>query len=239
MGVYNHGSNMAKSILKQKAIQLRRKAHTYSEIQRIVPVAKSTISLWLREVGLSVPQKQMITQKRIEAQRRGAQAQKEKRMRKQIDLITGAQKEIGMMTNRELWLVGIALYWAEGGKEKENRPGCPTSFSNSDPAMVALFLRWLKECVQIKDEDVHADLYIHESHSDSIEEVLRAWGNILSMNRSFFRAVYFKRNKIHTKRKNVGILYIGLIRVTIRSSSDLNRRITGWIKGITAYWGIV
>lgn len=230
---------MAKDILKQKAIQLRRQGLTYSEIQKNISVAKSTISLWLREVGLSVPQKQRITEKRRLGQKRGAEAQRNKRIQRQSDLIRNAQNEIGSLTKRELWLIGIALYWAEGGKEKESRPGCQTSFSNSDPQMIALFIKWLKECAQVKDEDIHADLYIHESHRNNVEEVIKAWGKILNKPRSFFRAVYFKRNKIRTKRKNVGILYIGLIRVTIRASSDLNRKITGWIKGITAHWGIV
>jgi orotate phosphoribosyltransferase-like protein len=60
---------MAKPNLKQKAIQLRMNGLTYSEILKCIPVAKSTVSLWLREVDLSVPQKQRITKKRIAAQR--------------------------------------------------------------------------------------------------------------------------------------------------------------------------
>ncbi len=230
---------MAKDKLKKKTIELRTQGRTYSEILKIIPVAKSTVSIWLRGVGLSSRQKQRITEKRQLGQKRGAEAQRNKRIKKQGELINNAQIEVGSLTKRELWLIGIALYWAEGGKEKSSRPGSSANFSNSDPRMIALFIRWLKECAGVNDEDIYADLYIHESHIDKVEEVLSEWGRILNRRRSFFRGVYFKRNKILTKRKNIGILYIGLIRVTIRSSSDLNRKITGWIKGITQYWGIV
>ena len=50
---------------KIKAVNLRKSGKTYSEILKIVPVAKSTLSIWLREVGLSKVQKQTITKRQI------------------------------------------------------------------------------------------------------------------------------------------------------------------------------
>ena len=38
---------------KEKAIKLRRRGYSYREIMREIPVAKSTLSEWLRSVGLS------------------------------------------------------------------------------------------------------------------------------------------------------------------------------------------
>lgn len=230
---------MSKNTLREKAIALRKRGFSYSEILAQVPVAKSTLSLWLRSVGLSVPQKQNITEKRIQAQKRGAATQRRKRILKQSSIVHDAQAEIGSISNRELWLIGTALYWAEGSKEKEIQPGSRASFSNSDSRMISLFLRWLKECAQISDQDVYADLYTHESHRDTVEETIAVWSNLLKKPHSFFRHTYFKKNKIHTKRKNTGALYIGLLRVNIRASSTLNRRITGWIKGIVENCGIV
>ncbi len=39
---------------KEKAIALRKQGKTYSEILAKIPVAKSTLSLWLHDVGLDV-----------------------------------------------------------------------------------------------------------------------------------------------------------------------------------------
>lgn len=230
---------MIKEILKEKAINLRRQGKTYSEIMKEIPVAKSTLSLWLRGVGLSVVQKQVLTEKKRVAQLKGAEAQKRNRIKRQLDIINHAKSEIGHMTERELWLIGIALYWAEGSKEKESYPGTRVSFSNSDPQMILLFLKWLKICVKVSRDDISADLYIHESHRSNINIVIDKWSEILSVPKSFFKAVYYKKNKINTKRKNTGALYLGLLRVNMRASSELNRRITGWIVGINKYWGIV
>ena len=230
---------MAKEKLMHKAIELRKLGKTYSEILEEIPVAKSTLTLWLREVGLGIRQKQRITQKRIEGQKRGAAAQKSKRIKKQTFLIENSQKEIGFISHRELWLIGVALYWAEGAKQKEYRPTSRTSFSNSDPKMVALFIKWAIEYLKIKKEDFILSLYVHESHKNRVDEIKKFWSHSLKLPFAFFDNVYFKRNKISTKRKNTGILYYGLLRVNIRASTDLNRKITGWIKGICTHCGLV
>ncbi len=63
---------MSKNSQKEKAIALRRKGLSYSEILKEIPVAKSTLSLWLRSVGLAKKQKQRLTEKKRLGQLRGA-----------------------------------------------------------------------------------------------------------------------------------------------------------------------
>ncbi len=239
VGVFSAKLFMNYDEFKNKAILLRKQGKTYSEIMGVIPVAKSTISLWLREVGLSMAQRQNISEKRRQAQKRGADTQHKKRIAKQAGLIENAAKDVGSISKRELWLIGIALYWAEGSKEKEYRPGSGVSFSNSDPRMIAMFFKWLEECIKIKENEIVLSIYIHESHRYRIESVRRHWSNILYKPRSLFKSVYYKKNKIKTKRKNIGDLYNGLLRVNIKASSSLNRRITGWILGIAENCGIV
>lgn len=48
---------------KKKAIELRKQGLSYREILEQIPVAKSSLSLWLRSVGLSKKQKQRLTEK--------------------------------------------------------------------------------------------------------------------------------------------------------------------------------
>jgi transposase len=49
---------------KETAIELRKQGYSYSEILKRVPVAKSTLSLWLRSVGLAERQKQRLSEKK-------------------------------------------------------------------------------------------------------------------------------------------------------------------------------
>ena len=228
-----------KTDLKNKAITLRKEGNTYSEIMKVIPVAKSTLSEWLRSVGMVKEVKQVFTEKRRLASLRGGQAKRKQRIDK-FNLITGiAEKEIGKISNRELWLLGIALYWAEGSKEKEGRPGSGVIFVNSDYEMIILFLRWLTEIIGLKDDEIRCELYIHDSYRNEVSRFQKYWSEKTGLPLNHFDTVYYKRNKINTNRKNVGDLYNGQLRVKVCRSSTLNRRIAGWVRGINKYWGVV
>lgn len=217
---------------KQKAILLRKKGFSYNEILREIPVAKSTLSLWLRAVGLSLPQKQKISQKRKDAQAKGAKARHNQRIFSQDKIYSEAEKEIGMLSKRELWLVGIALYWAEGSKEKEYSPGIGVCFNNSDARMVRIFILWLKICCGISEDQLDVSIYVHESSSHKVSEIKKYWSQYTDLPIEKFKKVYLKKHSLKLSRKNIGDLYNGLLRVRVCSSSILNRKITGWIKGI-------
>ena len=226
-------------MLKEQAIALRRLGKTYSEILREVPVAKSTLSLWFLDVGLAEHQKQRITEKRIAGQKKGAEARRTQRINLQEKIWSEAEKEVGQLSRRELWLIGTALYWAEGSKEKEWSTGGGIIFSNSDPKMIRVFLRWLKEFSGIPSEKISFEIYVHETKKSEIEHVRIFWANQTGWDISFFQKVYFKRNKINTKRKNVGLLYNGVLRVKMGGSSTLVRKLEGWSRGIDRHCRIV
>jgi len=76
------------------------------------PVAKSTLSLWLRNVGLTRKQKQRLTEKRLIAALGRARAKKEQRLATTKEIKEKARNEVGKLSN---------LYWAEGLKEKRRK----------------------------------------------------------------------------------------------------------------------
>ena len=83
-----------KSYLKKKSIFLRKKGWSYSEILRRVPVAKSTLSLWLRSVGLSKKQRQRFTEKKLLAAIRGGETRKKNRLEQTREIINNSILEI-------------------------------------------------------------------------------------------------------------------------------------------------
>ena len=220
-----------KTKLKIKAVALRRQGKTYSEILKEVPVAKSTLSLWLRGVGLAKAQKQRITQKRKEAQIKGAMARRQQRIVLTEKIYKEAEQEIGPINQRELWLMGTMLYWAEGGKEKAWRPGSGMNFSNSDHRMISLFLKWLLVC-GVEKKDIQFSIYIHENHRDSIKQVRKFWIDKTGFSEKYFTYVYFKKHNPKTKRRNIGDDYRGNLRVNVKKSSTLVRKVEGWVRGV-------
>lgn len=50
---------------------------------------------------------------------------------------------MGALTHRELFLIGVALYWSEGAKSKPWNRSHVLSFCNSDTTMICVYLAWL------------------------------------------------------------------------------------------------
>lgn len=202
---------------KQKAIRLRKQGKTYSEILSVIPVAKSTLSIWFQSVDLSKKQKQKqnITQKRLEGSKRGGVVKKIQRIEKQNIMFLNAKAQIVNISKRDLFLIGIVLYWAEGSKEKEYHPGSSLKFANSDHNMIKLFLYWLED-LGVKRERICFDIYLHENNKYRVSKVIKYWSKNTNFSEKFFR-VYFKKNIIKTKRKNISPeTYFGVLRVYVK-----------------------
>ena len=221
-----------KDFEKTIALNLRKRGGSYREILEVVPVAKSTLSLWLRSVGLSQKQKQRLTQKKLMAARRGALKRKEDRISRTKIIKEISERQIGALSDRERWLIGIALYWAEGSKEKDWHPSQRTQFINSDPKMVKFFISWLVDRCKILKDMLIFDIYLHESHQGRRNSVIDYWAKETGYPKQVFKHIYYKRNKLSTKRKNVGDTYFGILKINIQRSSSFNRQIAGWIEGI-------
>jgi len=141
--------------------------------------------------------------------------------------------EIKNLSIKEFFLIGVVLYWAEGTKEKQYRPGSPTAFSNMDPKMIILFLKWLDEICKIPNNMILFEIMIHASHKERIDEVRQFWSKTTGFSVDNFSKVYLKNNKIKkTNRKNTGEKYHGVLKIMVRRSSNLVRKIAGWSDGI-------
>jgi hypothetical protein len=216
---------------KELAISMRKEGKTYGEILAVVPVAKSTLSLWLKEVGLSVAQKHNISEKRVEAQKKGARIRHDMAVEKREEIYTVSRDQIGNLTDREVWLVAAMAYWAEGSKEKKHA-GSQLKFGNMDPRMIRLFLYWLMNIQRIPFTELKFEIYLHDNNKHRVDIVRKYWSDELKIPLELLGVIRYKKHKIMTKRKNIGDLYYGLIQVKVASSSTLVRQLEGWAQGV-------
>jgi hypothetical protein len=212
---------------KSEAIRLRKGGFSYNEILNHVNVSKSTLSLWLRDVGLAQHQAQRLTEKRRVAQKIAQASCRSNRIARETVIIVEAKKEIGKISPRELWLIGTSLYWAEGSKQKEHNVSQKVSFSNSDPKMILLFQKWLTLSCGLEKTAITPSIYIHRT--GNVAKAKKFWERLLDMK---IEKIYFKNHNPKTPRKNSGENYYGLIRFDVKTSTDLNRKIKGWTNGI-------
>ena len=215
---------------KQKALELRDQGKSYSEIGSMLSISKSTLSYWLHRVEMTNKQKAVLLQRQREGRIKGAQKRKSWRLAKERNILVKAAKEVSRISKRELWLLGTISYWCEGSKQKANNISGRVIFANSDPFLIKLFVKWIKEICGVSEDRLIYTLYIHET--GNLELSLNFWSKIIGINKESFAKTILKKHNISTNRKYDNDLYFGLLRVTVRNSTDLNRQIKGWIEGV-------
>jgi hypothetical protein len=220
------------SEIREKAISLRKSGLTYSEILAQIPVAKSTLSEWLKSVQLAKPQKQRITAKRIAGQKNASEARRNERINRVGAIKIKAKSEVKNLIKDPLWLSGVTLYWAEGSKEKPWRTGSRVVVTNMDVGIIRVFIKWAKAFLGITDSRFRYSVYAHKD-ADA-KKITSFWNKELSIHPGDLR-VYIKPNNGKNFRKNTQDYYHGVFRVEVLKSTDLNRKIAGWIEGVIEY----
>lgn len=215
---------------KQLSLELRSKGKSYGEISSILGVSKSTLSYWLHKVEMTNKQRKSLLEKQQNGRIKGAQKRRDWRITREQMILNKAAKEISMISKRELWLLGTIAYWCEGSKQKANNISGRVIFANSDPFLIKLFIKWLKEICKIPNERLVYTLYIHETGNP--EQSLNYWSQVVGIETDCFTKTILKKHKISTSRKYDKNSYFGLLRVTVRYSTDLNRQVKGWVDGV-------
>lgn len=230
--------------LKNTAIALRKEGMSYSEIKEKIPVSKATLSKWFKEIKLSPAQRSHLKQKRTEAAKRGSVKKIEQTLKAIEEVEKNSSRDIGKISKRELWLMGVVLYWKN---KNQNDVKKGVSFSSSDPSIIKLFLRWLSDSGGLKREEILFDIFITKSsHSEEDNKdlnqelknkIIDHWSQVTGFSKDYFSHIYF-----YSKRRKKGSRTIskktetGILRVRVRASSMLARQISGWIRGLENYF---
>ena len=194
---------------KNLAMSLRRGGHSYSEIRDFVSVPKATLNYWFRELKLSEPQLERLKKKRSEAAKLGMKNRSENVARMIAQIQKNSAKDIGKISKRELWLMGVMLYW----KKIDVRKG--VQFMSTDPHLLKLFLKWLKEVGQLEDREIEFDLFLGKKNK---AQAIQFWSQTIAPPGHVYK---------HNNTSQFGILQI-----RVKASSMLARQMSGWIKGI-------
>jgi len=207
--------------LYDRALFLRKKGWSYNEIRKEVPVAKSTLSLWLKSVRLSPAHRARLYTKKILVLARGASSQKERRQREVDEIIAKASAEIALPISKKTFrLFGAALYWAEGTKGKN------FEVTNSDPVLIAFMAKWFQDVFEIPVERLRARINIYPQQND--KELKRFWSDLTGIPLENFGKSYVKPLSSGYKKNN---LYYGTIKVNVSRGIDMKHRTFGWVQG--------
>ncbi|OGI98157.1 hypothetical protein A3H53_03270 [Candidatus Nomurabacteria bacterium RIFCSPLOWO2_02_FULL_40_10] len=178
--------------LKAKALKLRTENNlSYSAILIQVPVAKSTLSEWLRHFPLS---KEKILELRRDGWRKGEasrekfrETMRSKRSERMKRIYDVCSLKISKIPRDAFFVAGLMLYLGEGSKTNYSK----ISLANTDPKIVAFFIKWLDEFLDVPKEKLKAQLHLYPNMN--LEEEKRFWKSILGFNDSQFYKPYISK----------------------------------------------
>lgn len=218
---------------KSRAKELRRKGQSYTEIANALKVSKSTVYDWTKKIRLSKTAQIRIDKKRREAFGKGLAAynkiyskirsQKAAKIRDEIEEISS--KEINDLSFHDLKLIGSALYWAEGGTKNRNR----LQFSNSNPLMIKVAIRFFRKVCCVPDSKIKAIIHIYPNIN--YVKALDFWCQITKLSKNNFYPPQIQISKASKKKRPRNTLPCGTIHLIILDTK-LSCRVKGWIKGI-------
>lgn len=217
----------------QRIIALRKKGKTYGEIEKNLNLPKSTVAWWLRNVKISKSLQKQILERSKEKWRKNItlynkyygkiRSQKAAEIR---DIYRNkAVKEIKTVSSKDLKLIGTSLYWAEGNNKNRHR----LQFSNSNPLMIKIEMRFFQEICKIPNNKITARIHLYP-HTNQ-KKALDYWSKIINLPKTQFKTPQTQISRASKGKKLKNTLPYGTLHITI-CSTELACRVQGWIQGI-------
>jgi len=217
---------MADVEAKETVQALRKEGMSIADIAQCVGKSKSTVSYWCRNIVLTSEQ---IKALQIKSKAAGARqfillGEEKRKARLQRELASRERglQDVGNLSKRDLFLLGLGLYWGEGYKHGNGELG----FTNSDPQMILVFIKWLKEVYSVGKQDLILRVSINQVHREREREVIRYWKKLLSVSSSQFTKTSFVKTEVKKRYANHDNYY-GILRVKVKRGSMLKQRILG------------
>ncbi len=219
--------------LAKVAKKLRREGKSYSEINRLIHVPKSTLSCWLSQNKWSRQITKKLCAQRVEEDRN--RLIKINKGRRLITLIKydqyrkEATKVFPTLCRSPLFLIGLSLYWGEGQKTDKGIVGV----INSDVGLVKTVADFYRKVLKMPEEKLRVALFLYKDND--LNSALKFWSKSLNIPLSQFikTQILPSRAKITKKKVKYGICNVYF------ANTELNIKIRQWINLLAQKSGII
>lgn len=218
---------MAKSKERILAQKMRSEGKSISNISQELSVSRSSVSTWCRDITLTMKQKKQLRDQMIKGGHKGrmlgAQRNKDLKKSRIQKCRLQAQRDLALITDRDLFILGIGLYWGEGSKNNGVR------FCNSDPAIIKVMMQWFRENIKLSEDRFMMYININDIHKERIDDVIDYWSRITMIPVGQFRSptfIHAQNKKIYTNLSD----HYGTLSIRISKSYELMYQILAWMK---------
>lgn len=176
---------------KLLAIKMRQEGLSLKDISIKLNVSKASVSTWVKNIKLNNKTKIALSRngfsREIIEKRRESRLKNEKEKR---DIISKeAEKEFENINLRELKIIGLMLYYAEGSKTNRGL----VRISNSNPSLIKIMMRFFREIYHVPENKFRGHIHTHEGFN--ILETEKYWSKITNIPTAQFFKTYTKQNK--------------------------------------------
>lgn len=198
-------------IHRDRAINLRNRGFSYSEISNTLGIRKSTAYGWLKDIRLDSKARARIETIKLRARNKGIKTKNHKRQETIRESKKWAKRAFAALplTQTLAQVFCSLLYWGEGGKFTDNR----LEFTNSDPQMIRTYLRMLRFGFDVNEHKLRANVHIHEYHNEKTQKLF--WHKITNIPLKQFNKSYQKPHTSRVIRPN----YQGCVRICYYSGT--------------------
>jgi transcriptional regulator with XRE-family HTH domain len=155
---------------RERARQLRgEQGRAIKDIARLLNVAPSSVSRWVRDVELTPEQHDSL--RRANPAYNRQLAGRKSSCRRALERRLEYQNHGRELARRgdPFHAAGCMLFWAEGARSRNQ-----LRFSNSDPAMIRFFMRFLRAYFAIPDDKLRVWCNMHADHAEHQRAIERS-----------------------------------------------------------------
>ncbi len=107
----------------------------------------------------------------------------------------------------ELRAIGSMLYWGEGYKGDDKNPAKSVDFANSDPDMIILFLKFLRNNYILENAKFRILLYCYSDQD--VNNLIDFWSSIIDIPKNQFTKPYIRKDfKVLGRKMKYGLIHI-------------------------------
>jgi hypothetical protein len=117
------------------------------------------------------------------------------------------------------------LYWAEGAKGRNS-----LNFVNSEVSMLGLFMRFLRNCLDVPNERITLRLNVYTGNGLSLREIEDYWLDALDLPRSCLRGHTLNHMPTSSSGRKKNRLPHGVAQLRVLKSTHLVQHVLGAIQ---------
>ncbi|MFA5791429.1 MAG: hypothetical protein WC884_00085 [Candidatus Paceibacterota bacterium] len=215
--------------VKETAKKMRVSGASLDDISKKLDVTKSTLSFWCKDIILTESAiKKIKTKGKMKSIRgllRYSELKRKDRMQRNILNKKEGMVMLGSLSDRDILMVGLGLYWGEGYKYENGEFG----FTNSNPLMIRFYFKWLK-LWNIEKDSLIFRLTLNEFFRKEESSIKSFWINFLNVKNEQFSKTTFIQTNLKKASMEEKERYKGIFRVKVRKGTTIRNKILGAIE---------